>query len=102
MSRTGKESDEQTRACGRALLLEGPLEDLTSVEVTATEGMPDDPYRNVEAAKACHERIESGRSRPLEVRCANIPLAWIPTTTGDLPGEHVESLLGLHFVDPTG
>ena len=45
---------------------------------------------------------ESGRSRPLEVRCANIPLAWIPTTTGDLPGEHVESLLGLHFVDPTG
>ena len=56
MSRTGKE-DEQTRACGRALLLEGPLEDLTSVEVTATEGMPDDPYRNVEAAKACRERI---------------------------------------------
>ena len=31
--------------------------------------------------------VETGRSQSLEVRvrCANGPLAWIPTTTGDLP-----------------
>jgi hypothetical protein len=57
MSRTGEESDEQTRAYRRALLLEGPLEGRTLVELAPIEGMPDCPYKNVEAAKAWHEKI---------------------------------------------
>jgi hypothetical protein len=57
MPPTGEESDEQTRAYRRALLLEGPLEGRTLVELTPIEGMPDCPYKNVEAAKAWHEKI---------------------------------------------
>jgi hypothetical protein len=39
------------------LLLQGPLDGRSSVEVAAIEGMPTCPTENAEAAQACHEKI---------------------------------------------
>ena len=41
----------------QTLLLNGPLEGRSSVEVAAMEGMPDCREESAEAAQACHERI---------------------------------------------
>jgi len=41
----------------QTLLLQGPLEGRSSVEVATMEGMPDCRAENAEAAQACHERI---------------------------------------------
>ena len=38
----------------QTLLLQGPLEGRSSVEVTTTEGMPDCPSGNAEVAEACY------------------------------------------------
>ena len=39
------------------LMLEGPVDGRTLVEVTMMEGMPDCPYTKAEAAEACDEKI---------------------------------------------
>ena len=45
------------------LMLEGPLEGHSSLEVTMIEGMPYCPYSNVEALKACDKKIGDRRIR---------------------------------------
>jgi hypothetical protein len=57
MSRTGEESDEHSRAYRRALLLEGPLEGRTLVEVRSLQSMPVCRAVKPEDYEACDEKI---------------------------------------------
>jgi hypothetical protein len=55
----GRDRRDQGRppAKRQKLMLEGPVDGRTLVEVTMMEGMPDCPYTKAEAAKACDEKI---------------------------------------------